>query len=157
MGLALISGRKVSSTLRKSKNTDSNNTDEWKQYLLNDTIIQFYNNVEKCIIKLINSLLNNGNGLSNNIKMHTNITLKQIKGEIDFMVNDTLIEMKTTPDDACTFPNLCQSIMYGWLLLKKNINVDKIIILNLWNGTIDTFDMTNFNYKKFKKTLYNVD
>ncbi len=138
-------------TIRKSKNSDSNNIDDWKQHLLNDTTIQFYNNVEKCIIKLINSLLNEVN---NNIRLHTNITLKQIKGEIDFMVNDTLIEMKTTPDDACTFPNLCQTLMYGYLLSKKNIIVNKIIILNLWNGTIDTFNVETFNFKKFQKLLY---
>jgi hypothetical protein len=141
-------------TIRKSKNNDINNIDEWKQYLLNDTTIQFYNNVEKCIIKLINSLLNEVN---NKIILHTNITLKQIKGEIDFMVNDTLIEMKTTPDDACTFPNLCQTLMYGYLLSKKNITVNKIIILNLWDGTIDTFivnSKTDFNFKRFQKLLY---
>ncbi len=138
-------------TIRKSKNTDSNNIDEWKKYLLNDTIIQFYNNVEKCIIKLINSLITESNNI---IKLHTNITLKQIKGEIDFMVNDTLIEMKTTPDDACTFPNLCQALMYGYLLGKKNISINKIIILNLWDGTIDTFDVSEFNFKKFQKLLY---
>ncbi len=130
------------------------NVNRWEEILLDEKCINFYNMVEKCIIKLFNKLLNKDN---NNIKIHTNITFNPIKGEIDILINNTLIEMKTTPDDACTFPNLCQSIMYGWLLLKKNINVDKIIILNLWNGTIDTFDMTNFNYKKFKKTLYNVD
>jgi DNA helicase-2/ATP-dependent DNA helicase PcrA len=130
------------------------NINRWEEILLDEKCINFYNMVEKCIIKLFNKLLNKDN---NNIKIHTNITFNPIKGEIDILINNTLIEMKTTPDDACTFPNLCQSIMYGWLLLKKNINVDKIIILNLWNGTIDTFDMTNFNYKKFKKTLYNVD
>jgi DNA helicase-2/ATP-dependent DNA helicase PcrA len=138
-------------TIKKSKNCDTSNIDEWKQYLVNDTIIQFYNNVEKCIVKLINSLLNEVN---NKIRLHTNITIKQIKGEIDFMVNDTLIEMKTTPDDACTFPNLCQALMYGYLLGKKNITINKIIILNLWDGTIDTFTIDNFNFKKFQKLLY---
>ena len=62
--------------------------------------------------------------------------------------------MKTTPDDACTFPNLCQTLMYGYLLGKKNITVNKIIILNLWDGTIDTFNVESFNFKKFQKLLY---
>ena len=83
--------------------------------------------------------------------------MNPIKGEIDFMVNDTLIEMKTTPDDACTFPNVCQALMYGYLLKKKNININKIIILNLWDGTIDTFNVSDFNFIKFKKILYNVN
>jgi hypothetical protein len=83
--------------------------------------------------------------------------MSPIRGEIDFMVNNTLIEMKTTPDDACTFPNVCQTLMYAHLLQKKNIVIDKIIILNLWDGTMDTFDIKEFNLKKFRKILYNVD
>ena len=140
------------STNKLTKNSD-NNIDEWKQYLLlsdNNNIHSFYNNVEKCIIKLINSLYD----ININIKMHTTVTMNPIKGEIDFMVNDTLIEMKTTPDDACTFPNVCQTLMYGYLLQKKNISVNKIIILNLWDGTMDTFNLDNFNFKKFQKLLY---
>ena len=138
----------------KNKNSDSNNIDEWKQYLLNSTTINFYNNIEKCIIKLIDKLKNNSN---NRILIHTNITMEPIRGEIDFMVNDTLIEMKTTPDDACTFPNVCQTLMYAHLLQKKNINVSKIILLNLWDGTIDTFNINDFNLKKFRKILYKVN
>lgn len=138
------------STYKITKN-ENNNIDEWNKYLLNDTINLFYNNVEKCIIKLINTLLNKDN---NNIKLHTNITFKQTKGEIDFMVNDTLIEMKTTPDDACSFPNVCQTLMYGWLLSKKDIHIKKFIILNLWDGTMDTFTLDNFNFKQFQKILY---
>ncbi len=130
----------------------NNNVDEWKQHLLSDNINPFYNNVEKCIIKLINTIILDNS--ENKIKLHTNITNKNIKGEIDFMVNDTLIEMKTTPDDACTFPNLCQTLMYGYLLGKKNILVNKIIILNLWDGTMDTFNIDDFNFKKFQKILY---
>lgn len=130
----------------------ADNINRWEEILLDEKCIIFYNMIEKAIIKLINKLLNKENNI---IKIHTNITFNPIKGEIDIMVNNTLIEMKTTPDDACTFPNLCQSIMYGYLLSKKNIQVNEIIILNLWDGTLDTFNMTDFNYKKFKKTLYN--
>ena len=89
------------------------------------------------------------------IKIHTNITMSPIKGEIDFMINDTLIEMKTSPDDACTFPNVCQALMYGYLLKKKNIEINNIIILNIWDGTINKFDVSSFNFVKFKKILYN--
>jgi hypothetical protein len=126
--------------------------EEWKQYLICDTILNYYNNIEKCIFKLIDSL----NNTTMNIKLHTNVSHGAIKGEIDFMVNDTLIEMKTTPDDACTFPNVCQCLMYVHLLAKKNIIINKIIILNLWDGTMDTFNITEFNHKKFRKVLYNV-
>ena len=72
------------------------------------------------------------------------------------MVNDVLVEMKTTPDEACTFPNVCQTLMYAHLLAKKNIVVTKVIILNLWDGTIDTFNINDFNHKKFRKILYSI-
>jgi DNA helicase-2/ATP-dependent DNA helicase PcrA len=132
------------------------NIDDWREYLYkNDVCTDYYNSIEKCIIKLINKLLNKTTeGYTNNIFIHTNVTFSPIKGEIDFMINDTLIEMKTTPDDACTFPNLCQVLMYAYLLEKKNIKINKVIILNLWNGTLDTFDISEFNLKKFKKILY---
>lgn len=134
-------------------NSKADNIDEWKQYLINDNSINYYSSVEKSIIKLVNSLIINNN---NHIKIHTNISMSPIKGEIDFMINDTLIEMKTSPDDACTFPNLCQALMYGYLLKKKNIEIKKIIILNMWDGTIDKFDVNDFNFIKFKKILYNI-
>jgi DNA helicase-2/ATP-dependent DNA helicase PcrA len=134
---------------------DGNNIDDWREYLCKTDICkEYYNSIEKCIIKLVNKLLNN---VDNKILIHTNITMSPIKGEVDFIINDTLIEMKTTPDDACTFPNVCQTLMYGYLLERKNIKINKIIILNVWDGTMDTFDInseTNFNFKKFKKTLY---
>ena len=150
------------------KSNKNNNIEEWKEYLLNDNINPFYNNVDKCIIKLIETLkinkINNNidatqqiDPKGNIIRIHTNITMNPIKGEIDFMVNNTLIEMKTTPDEACTFPNVCQTLMYAHLLQKKNIAVDNIIILNLWDGTMDTFDIKEFNLKKFRKILYKVD
>jgi DNA helicase-2/ATP-dependent DNA helicase PcrA len=126
--------------------------DIWKPYLLNnESIMNYYNMVEKSIILLIDKMN------PKSIKLHMNVSHSPIKGEIDILIDNTLIEMKTTPDDACTFPNLCQSIMYGYLLEKKNIKIDKIIILNLWDGTIDLFNELNVPfYKTFKKILYNV-
>ncbi len=134
-------------------NNKVDNIDEWKDCLLNNSMNDYYSSVEKCIIKLVNNININS---SLKILIHTNITMNPIKGEIDFMINDTLIEMKTTPDDACTFSNICQTLMYGYLLKKKNININNIIILNMWDGTIDKFDVSNFNFIKFKKLLYNV-
>ncbi len=133
-----------------------NNIDDWREYLYKTDICNnYYCSMEKCIIKLVNKLMKDNNTMHKKlISIHTNITMNPIKGEIDFMINDTLIEMKTTPDDACTFPNICQTLMYGYLLERKNIKINKIIILNLWDGTMDTFNTSDFNFKKFKKTLY---
>lgn len=137
----------------KTDSYNINNIDEWREYLCKTDICkEYYHSIEKCIIKLVNRLKKDNNQKC--ISIHTNITMSPIKGEVDFLINDTLIEMKTTPDDACTFPNLCQTLMYGYLLERKNIKINRIIILNVWDGTMDTFDISDFNFKKFKKTLY---
>ncbi len=120
--------------------------EHWKDVLT--TSLNYYNNIEKSLLKLIKN--------PEMIRIHTNINSNPIKGEIDFMVDDTLYEIKMTPDNAATFPNLCQSLMYAYLLNKKKIIVNNIIILNAWDGSIDTFDISSFNLKKFKKILYNV-
>jgi DNA helicase-2/ATP-dependent DNA helicase PcrA len=128
------------STLKK------NDIEHWKDVLT--TSLNYYNNLEKSLLKLIKN--------PEKIRIHTNINASPLKGEIDFMVDDTLYEIKMTPDDAATFPNLCQSLMYAYLLNKKKIIVNKVVILNAWDGSIDTFDISSFNLKKFKKILYNV-
>ncbi len=136
----------------KNKTDVINNIDDWREYLYKTDICNnYYCSIEKCIIKLVNKLIKDNKKC---ISIHTNITMSPIKGEVDFIINDTLIEMKTTPDDACTFPNICQTLMYGYLLERKNIKINKIIILNVWDGTMDTFDISEFNFKKFKKILY---
>ena len=126
----------------------------WKTYLLSDEAINYYNYLEKMIVKYIESLK------PKCIYVHMNVSCEPIKGEIDVMIqNDQniLIEMKTTPDEACTFPNICQTLMYCYLLKKKQYNIDTIKILNLWDGSLDSFDMTNFDsYNKVKKILYSV-
>ncbi len=121
-----------------------NDIEHWKDVLT--TSLNYYNNLEKSLLKLIKN--------PEMIRIHTNINANPLKGEIDFMVDDTLYEIKMTPDNAATFPNLCQCLMYAYLLNKKKIIVNKVIILNAWDGSMDSFNISSFNLKKFKKLLY---
>jgi DNA helicase-2/ATP-dependent DNA helicase PcrA len=146
--------------------------EQWKSYLLNDEAMKYYSNLEKMIVRYIESMKPTA------IYVHMNVSCEPIRGEIDILLKvnsnldpnldtnlgtsigpyNVLIEMKTTPDEACTFPNICQTIMYGYLLKKKQYDVNQIIILNLWDGTLDSLDMNEFNtiqsYNKIKKILY---
>lgn len=133
----------------------STDLEQWRQHLISDTTMVYYSNVEKNLVRYIESIK------PSSIQVHMNISSEPIKGEIDILIKNTdghniLIEMKTTPDEACTLPNLFQVIMYGYLLQKKQIEVDQIIILNLWDGTLDSFDMTKINYSQIKKILYSL-
>lgn len=83
-----------------------------------------------------------------------NVNYETIRGRIDMLIGDTLVEIKTVSDDACTFPAVCQAFIYGYLLFKKNITINNIAIMNLWDGTLDLFDTSLFKYKKFRRVIY---
>jgi DNA helicase-2/ATP-dependent DNA helicase PcrA len=129
--------------------------DIWKAYLISDTAKTYYTTVEKGLVRFINDIIKNKE--DNTIRLQMNVNYEKIKGRVDLIVNDTLVEMKTASDDACTFPAVCQAFIYGYLLFKNNITINNIAIMNLWDGTLDTFDMNNnnlFKYKKFRRVIY---
>lgn len=134
------------------KNPNIDSVEQWKTFLLSDEAMLYYNTFEKNIINCIEKLKPIA------LYLHMNVSCEPIKGEIDILIKTNtstiLIEMKTTPDEACTFPNLCQTIMYGYLLKKKQYDIDRIIILNLWDGMQDSFDINSNICSVIKKILY---
>jgi len=122
--------------------------EEYKNYLLNSKCNNFYLNLEKSIIKFIQKLK------PKNINCHLNISYSNYRGECDLLIDDTLIELKVSQLEACTFPNLCQVLLYGFLLKKKDININSVNIYNIFNGNLDTFKTDNFNFTKLKKIVY---
>ena len=124
----------------------------WKPYLLSDTAKTYYNMVEKGIVRFINEIIKRNT--DHMIRLQMNVNYETIKGRIDMLVGDTLVEIKTVSEDACTFPAVCQAFIYGYLLFKKNITVNNIAIMNLWDGTLDNFNTNLFKYKKFRRVIY---
>ena len=124
----------------------------WRLQLLTEKAIIYYNHLEKMIVNYIESMK------PKCIYVHMNVSCEPIKGDIDIMIQNEqniLINIKTLPTEACTFPIVCQTLMYGYLLKKKQYNISMIKILNLWDGTLDSFDMGEFDsYNKVKKILY---
>jgi DNA helicase II / ATP-dependent DNA helicase PcrA len=122
---------------------------EYKEYLINDNIFNYYLNLEKSIVKYIKSLK------PKKIQCHYNISYNNIKGECDILIDDKLFEVKATLNEACTFSNVCQVLMYGYLLNKKNININQVNIYNICTGTLDLLNTEHFDFKKFQKLIYN--
>jgi hypothetical protein len=76
------------------------------------------------------------------INLHHNISFGEILGEADMVVGRTLIEFKASRECIATTKYVLQTIMYRYLLRKKNIRIDKIILMNPLLGECYTLDVT---------------
>ena len=125
--------------------------DNYKDFLISQSAFNYYLELEKGICKIINSIK------PKEIYTHYVVSLGNVKGEIDILCDNTIIEIKSSVSnfEIATIANISQTLLYAYLLTKKNIIVDKIIIYNPLNGEVNQFDVTNFNFIKFKKTIYN--
>ena len=78
------------------------------------------------------------------------------KGEVDILCDDTLIEIKASMNnEIATISNISQTLIYSYLLKKKDIKINKIIIYNPLTGYVNEFNIDNFDVTNFKKLIYN--
>ena len=94
-----------------------------------------------------------------------------IKGELDVLVDDHLIEIKSSAYETCTLGNLSQALVYGHLLqtkivennieedlLKTNVQeftkIKKISIYNPLMGIMNSFDTSKFDFKGLVDKFY---
>lgn len=120
--------------------------------LVSQVAFNYYLELEKGICKIINSLK------PKEINTHYVVSFGSVKGEIDILCDDTIIEIKSSLsnyNEIATVPNLAQTLLYGYLLKKKEHKVNKIILYNPLNGEMNQFDVENFGWIKFKKLIYN--
>jgi DNA helicase-2/ATP-dependent DNA helicase PcrA len=124
--------------------------EEYNDILINEEMIKYYKILEKSLLNFIK------NKKPKKIMTHINLNYKLFRAEADIIMDDMIIEMKCSTGDACTFPNVSQVLMYGYLLNKKNLNTDikEICIFNSYDGCFDIFDSTNINYNLVKETIY---
>ena len=106
----------ISSYSIENKNT--NNLNEIKHFLLAPEQFIFYKEIEQSIKKLIEMF-----------------KPKNIKFESYLILDDVLIDIKTSQNEVCTLDNICK-------ILEKNGNkeISKICIYNLENGIINILD-----------------
>jgi len=137
-------------------NINSSLLPKYKDMLLSTKAYEYYIQLEKSIIAFIKK---KSNPECSVIKCNYNISQGKLKGQAKLLLDNThLIEIKCSQDDICTFPNTCQALMYGYLLKKKeqsiNHSVKNISLYNPIVGTFDTFDVTKFDFSKYKKIIY---
>jgi hypothetical protein len=120
-----------------------------KEFLTSSNSLLYYLEVERSICKIINSLK------PKEIRTHYSVSYGSVYGEIDILCDDTIIEIKSSTTEIATIANICQVLLYCYLLKKREIQINKIILYNPLNGEINTIDTSDFNFIKFKKTIYN--
>ena len=125
--------------------------ESYKNFLTSDTAKSFYIDMEKGLCKMIGLLK------PKEIRTHYNIG-QDIKGEIDILCDETIIEVKASIfgySEVATVPNISQELLYAYLMKKKDIVVNKMILYNPLNGEVNNFDISNFDLAKYKKTIFN--
>ena len=120
--------------------------------LVSQHAFNYYLELEKGICKIINGIK------PKEIHAHYVASFGSVRGEIDVLCDDTIIEIKSSVsnyNEVATIPNISQALLYGYLLKKKEHKINKIILYNPLNGEINNLDVSEFNWVKFKKTIYN--
>jgi len=122
--------------------------DDLKKLLTNEKIFDHYNKLILGFSKVIEDLK------PKEIFSHYNVTHANIKGEIDLLVDDTLIEIKTNQNEIVTTGNICQTLLYGYLLKKKGKSLKNIILYNPLTGEMTKFNVENVDFKKIATIFY---
>ena len=126
-------------------------SEELKNFIEGQEMYQFLINLSKGLV----SFIKKNHPKIDKIFTHYNITFDSIKGELDLLIDDHLIEIKSSFYQTATLANLSQSLIYGYLVEKKEVKINKVSIFNPLMGTITSFDTSKFNFNKFKDKIYN--
>ena len=119
-----------------------------KNLLINNNIYSYYNEISEKLYKFISE------SNPKEINSHYNVTHAKIKGEIDILVDNKIFEIKTNQGEIATMTNIIQTLLYGYLLNKKERIIDEIILYNPLTGKINLFDTKDFNFKKISSIIY---
>jgi DNA helicase-2/ATP-dependent DNA helicase PcrA len=119
-----------------------------KNLLINNNIYSYYNEISDKLYKFISE------SNPKEINSHYNVTHAKIKGEIDILVDNKIFEIKTNQGEIATMTNIIQTLLYGYLLNKKERIIDEIILYNPLTGEINLFDTKDFNFKKISSIIY---
>lgn len=130
-----------------SYNSDISELNKYKEFLLNNN--EYYKELESGIIKLVDMFK------PKSILNHTNINFDLLKGEIDLLFDDVLIEIKVSSNEICCLHYLCQVFTYGYLLSKKEKKINKIVLYNVETGLINIIDTSNFDFNLFYDLMFN--
>ena len=121
----------------------------YKDFLTSTNSYNYYINVEKKLIKFIKNMK------AKKIYLHYNLSYGKVKAEADMMIigkdKNYLIELKSSNYIVSTLSNVTQTILYSFLLDKRDIVVNDIHIINLLDGS--NCHIYNDNLKKISKLV----
>jgi hypothetical protein len=69
-------------------------------------------------------------------------------------MDDVLIEIKVSSNEICNVNYLSQVLIYGYLMSKKDIKINKICLYNVQTGVINIIDTSTFDFKLFYEELF---
>jgi DNA helicase-2/ATP-dependent DNA helicase PcrA len=119
-----------------------------KKILINPKIYNHYNLLVKGLTNYINDLN------PKEIYSHYNVSYANIRGEIDLLIDDTIIEIKTNQNETVSTSNILQTLLYGHLAQKKSKTINRIILYNPLLGEATTIELKNFDFKNVANILY---
>ena len=127
---------------------DSNIFSDLKNLLINETIYIQYDIISKNLTDLINTLK------PKEIYSHYNVSYADMKGEIDLLVDDTMIEFRMNTGELGTTFNISQTLIYGYLMQKKSKKINNIILYNPLSGEITKINTKDINFKDVANIYY---
>jgi DNA helicase-2/ATP-dependent DNA helicase PcrA len=117
-----------------------------KKIVLSEGHMKNYKNIEKMLNTVVDKCLKKCNRKKKlpdkMVNVHYNISYGDVMGEADIVVGRTLIEIKTSKECIATTKYVLQCIMYRYLLRKKGIRIDEIILMNPMLGETYTLKVT---------------
>ena len=123
----------------------------YRDLLVSELAFNYYLELEKGLCKIINGIK------PKEINTHYVVSHGSVRGEIDILCDDTIIEIKSAVsnyNEIASIPNMSQVLLYAYLLKKKEHKINRMILYNPLNGEVNNFDITDFNLIKFKKSIY---
>ena len=119
-----------------------------KNLLINEAIYIHYNEISKKLSELVKSLH------PKEIYTHYNVSHTEMKGEIDLLVDDTMIEFRMHQGELSTTFNISQTLIYGYLMQKKSKKINNIVLYNPLSGEITKINTKDINFKDVANIYY---
>lgn len=119
-----------------------------KNLLINPQIYEHYDKISKSLINHIKLLK------PKEIFSRYNVSHADIKGEIDLLVDDTIIEFRMNQNEIGSTFNISQTLIYGYLLHKKARKINNIILYNPLSGDIVKINTSEVKFKDVATMYY---
>ena len=129
-------------------NKNKEGVELYKKFLISKNSIKFYKELQNKLYNYLKSLK------IKKIQLNKKVNYKSIMSSIKLLTDDHIIDLRYSENDSNTINNICQAFIQGFLMKKKNIQINKISIFNVILGEIFTYDTSNINFSTIQKIIY---